>query len=78
MDDATVDGDDVGDINFSGGSFSLGGGVGYYVTQKVAVEALIKFTAGRFEDRNIGNVTIHDLDIEATSTRIKIGVAWWP
>ena len=78
VDDATVDGDNVGDINFSGGSFSLGGGVGYYVTQKVALEALIKFTGGRFEDRNIGNVTIHDLDIEATSTRIKIGVAWWP
>jgi hypothetical protein len=78
VDDATIDGDDVGDINFSGGSFSLGGGVGYYVTQKVALEALIKFTGGRFEDQNIGNVTIHNLDIEAQSTRIKIGVAWWP
>jgi hypothetical protein len=78
VDDATIDGNNVGDINFSGGSVSLGGGVGYYVTQKVAVEALIKFTGGRFEERNIGNVTINDLDIEATSTRIKIGFAWWP
>ncbi len=78
VDDAVLDGDNVGTIKFSGGSFSLGGGVAYYVTQKIAIESLIKLTAGRFEDRNIGNVTIHDLDIEATSTRLKIGVAWWP
>jgi hypothetical protein len=78
VDDAVIDGENVGRINFSGGSFSLGGGVGYYVTQKVSIESLIKITGGRFEKRNIGNVTISDLDIEATSTRIKLGVAWWP
>jgi hypothetical protein len=48
------------------------------VKQHVAVETLIKFTSGKFENVDVGDVTVRNLDIEAQSTRLKIGVAWWP
>ncbi len=38
----------------------------------------MKFTTGTFEQIDVGNVTIRDLDIDASSFRLKIGVAWWP
>jgi len=78
VNDGTVNGNDVGRVTFSGGAFSLGGGVSYYVKQHVAIETLIKFTGGTFENVNVGDVTVGNLDIKAQSTRLKIGVAWWP
>jgi hypothetical protein len=78
VNDGTVNGTNVGRVTFSGGAFSLGGGVSYYVKQHVAVETLIKFTGGTFENVNVGDVTVGNLDIKAQSTRLKIGVAWWP
>ena len=78
VDDGTVNGNDVGRVTFSGGAFSLGGGVGFYVKQHVAIETLIKFTSGTFENVNVGDVTVGNLDIQAQSTRLKFGVAWWP
>jgi hypothetical protein len=78
VDDGTANGTNVGRVTFSGGAFSLGGGVGYYVKQHFAIETLIKFTGGTFENVDVGNVTVRNLDIEAESTRLKFGVAWWP
>jgi Outer membrane protein beta-barrel domain len=78
VDDGTVNGASIGRVTFSGGAFSLGGGVGFYVKQHVAVETLIKFTGGTFQNVDVGDVTVRNLDIEAESTRLKIGVAWWP
>jgi hypothetical protein len=78
VEDATSDGEDVGEVTFSGGSFSLGGGVSFYTSEKFAVESLVKFTGGTFEQIDVGDVSVRNLDIEASSFRFKIGVAWWP
>jgi hypothetical protein len=78
VDDATVDGDSVGELSFSGGAGSLGGGISFFPTEKLAIEALMKFTGGTFERVDVGNVSVNGLDIEASSFRFKIGVAWWP
>jgi len=78
VDDGTSNGTDVGRVTFSGGAFSLGGGVGYYVKQHVAIETVFKFTGGKFENVDVGNVTVRNLDIDASSTRVKFGVEWWP
>jgi hypothetical protein len=78
VDDARVDGDSVGEINFSGGAFSLGGGVSYFVTEKLALETLVKWSAGTFEQVDIRNVSVRNLDIDANSFRFKLGLAWWP
>ena len=78
VEDATSDGEDVGEVTFSGGSLSFGGGVSFYASQKFAIETLVKFTGGTFEQIDVGNVSVNDLDIEASSFRFKLGVSWWP
>lgn len=78
LENATVEGNDAGDLNFSGGSLSVGGGIGFFVSEKLAIESLVKFTGGTFEQVDVGNISVNDLDIEASSFRFKLGVAWWP
>jgi hypothetical protein len=78
VNDATVNGDEVGDLNFSGGSLSFGGGLSFFASEKFAIETLLKFTGGTFEQVDVGNVSVNDLDIDASSFRFKIGIAWWP
>jgi hypothetical protein len=78
LENATVDGDSVGRLNFTGGSASLGGGVGFFVSETLAIESLVKFTGGTFREIETGNVTVGDHDIDASSFRFKLGLAWWP
>jgi hypothetical protein len=78
VDDANVNGNSVGALNFSGGAFSLGGGISLFVVEKLAIETLMKFTAGTFEQVEMGNVSVNNLDIDASSFRFKVGLAWWP
>ena len=78
VDDARVNGDSVGELNFTGGAFSLGGGVSFFATEKLALETVMKFSGGTFEQVDVGNVSVNNLDIDASSFRFKIGLAWWP
>ncbi len=78
VDDDNVNGNSVGALNFSGGAFSLGGGISLFAVEKLAIETLMKFTAGTFEQVEMGNVSVNNLDIDASSFRFKVGVAWWP
>jgi hypothetical protein len=78
VDDARVNGDSVGELNFTGGAFSLGGGVSFFATEKLALETVMKFSGGTFEQVDVGNLSVNNLDIDASSFRFKIGLAWWP
>lgn len=78
LENATVEGEEAGELNFTGGSLSIGGGIGFYATETFAIETLVKFTGGTFEQVDLGNVSVNDLDIEASSFRFKLGIAWWP
>ncbi|HET9439045.1 MAG TPA: outer membrane beta-barrel protein [Longimicrobiales bacterium] len=78
VEDATSDGEDVGKVTFSGGSFSLGGGISFFTSEKFALETLVKFTGGTFEQVDVGSVSVRDLDIDASSFRFKLGMSWWP
>jgi hypothetical protein len=78
VEEATSDGEDVGTVTFSGGALSLGGGVSFFASETFAIETLVKFTGGKFEQVDVGNVSVRDLDIDASSFRFKIGVSWWP
>lgn len=78
LEDATVEGEPAGELNFSGGALSLGGGVGFFARETLAIEALVKFSGGTFGKIDVGNMSINDLDIEASSFRFKVGLAWWP
>jgi hypothetical protein len=78
VEDATSDGEDVGKVTFSGGAFSLGGGISFFTSEKFALESLVKFTGGTFEQIDVGDVSVRNLDIDASSFRFKLGVSWWP
>lgn len=78
VDDATSDGADVGTLTFNGGALSVGGGISFFVSQTFALETLVKFTGGKFEEIEVGDVAVRNLDIDASSFRFKLGVSWWP
>ncbi len=76
--DARSDGNDVGDIKFSGGSFSFGGGLYLYFKQTLAADIGLKFSGGKFTEVDLGPISLNNLDIDANSTRFKVGIVWWP
>ena len=78
VEDARSDGEEVGTVTFSGGAFSLGGGLSFFTSEKFAIETLMKFTGGTFEQIDVGDVSVRNLDIDASSFRFKLGVSWWP
>ena len=75
--DADVEGE-TADVSLTGGGVTLGAGLQYYLTPKWAIGAAVKWTGGEFSDFTVDNVTIGDLDIDATSTRLNFGVTWYP
>ena len=78
LEEATVDGAEAGTLEFTGGSASIGGGVSFFVREKFALETLVKFTGGTFEKVDVGDISVNNLDIDASSFRFKVGFAWWP
>jgi hypothetical protein len=66
------------DVNVSGGVFSVGGGIYTYFTETVALELDIRFSGGRFTKIDLGPLSLDNLDIDASSSRFKVGIVWWP
>ncbi len=50
----------------------------YYATPGLAITGGLKLTMGEFSDIEFRNVTVSGLDTDAFSTRLNIGVAWFP
>lgn len=68
----------TGDLDISGTGFTLGGGLLYFFSQKWALSGGFKWTKGSFDEVTLGNVTVSGLDLNATTTRFNLGVAWFP
>lgn len=66
------------DLEISGGGFTFGGGVQYYVRPTVALGAGLRFTVGEFSTVKVNNVSVDGFEIDATSTRLMFGVTWRP
>jgi len=66
------------DVSFSGGAFTLGGGIAFYVNQGFSLDAELKVSSGEFTNITAGAVTVGGLDIDATSSRFGLGFTWWP
>jgi len=73
-----ANGEKIGDVNFSGGSFSFGGGIYTYFKRTLALDVGLKVSTGEFTEVDLGPVSLNDLDIDARSTRFKLGIVWWP
>jgi hypothetical protein len=70
---------EVGELEIFGPAFSIGGGLQWYVAPSVAIDLGLRLTAGEFTSIKFENVTIEDvLELDATSTRIALGVNWYP
>lgn len=78
VDDAVVDGDETGDLSFNGGAVTFGAGVSTFFKPSLAFDVSLKWTGGTFTEVEVGNVSLRNLDIDASSFRFGIGLVWWP
>lgn len=78
LEDEVVDGEEREGVTFTGGSFTVGGGLDVYLRQTLALELGLRFTGGEFTDVEVGNVTVEGLDLDASSVRVGLGLTWWP
>jgi hypothetical protein len=78
VDSAIVGGQPAGKVTFSGGAFTVGGGLSAYVKPTLALDANMKWTGGRFTKVDVGAASINNLDIDAASFRFSFGLVWWP
>ena len=73
-----VDGTARNEVTFSGSGLSLGGGIDYYFTEALALDLQVLWTGGKFSTYRVDNVSVSGWDVDATSSRVNVGVSWWP
>ena len=78
VEDAVVDDQPERDVSFNGGAFSAGGGLLFYFKETLAVDLQVLWSGGEFSEIEVDNVTVRGLDIDAQSSRISLGLSWWP
>ena len=78
VDDAVLNEEPVDDVSFNGGGFSVGGGLSFYLREALALDLHLMWTGGEFTEIEVGNQSVSGLDIDAQSTRLNLGLAWWP
>ena len=66
------------DLEISGSAFTFGGGAHYYVTPSVAFTASLQVSAGEFSTVKVDDVSIDGFEIDATSTRLNLGLTLYP
>jgi opacity protein-like surface antigen len=78
IDNASVNNSPAGKVSFNGPALSVGTGLSVFVTRKWAFDAGLRWTGGKFTEVDLGNTALRNLDIEAASFRLGVGVVWWP
>lgn len=78
IDNASVNNSPAGKVSFNGPALSVGTGMSVFVTPKWAFDAGLRWTGGKFTEVDLGNAALRNLDIEAASFRLGVGVVWWP
>jgi hypothetical protein len=76
--DPVVNGVERNDVTFSGAGLSFGGGVDIYFSESFALDLQLLWTGGEFTTLTVDNVSVTGFDVDATSTRFNVGLAWWP
>ena len=66
------------DLVFSGFGYTVGGGVQYYVAPALALGADLRWTTGEFDTVEYGNVSVEGFEVDATTTRLSLGLTWYP
>jgi len=76
--DPIVDNTQREEVEISGGGLTLGGGLDFYFTESFALDVQLLWTGGEFNTLRVDNVSATGFDVDATSARFNLGVAWWP
>jgi len=76
--DPIVEGDAEEEVDISGASLTLGGGVAFYLSRAWSLELGLMLTGGEFNTLRVNNVSVSGFDLDATSSRLNLGVRWWP
>ena len=66
------------DLVISGAGFTFGGGLQYFIAPAWALGADLRFTNGEFSDVEYGDVTVDGFEFDATTTRLSLGISWFP
>jgi hypothetical protein len=66
------------DVSFSGAAFFLGGGLSFYMTPSLALTGGLHWGVGEFSDVKVDNVTVSGFEADATTTRLNLGITWYP
>lgn len=69
---------DIGDVNISGGALTVGGGLKYFFTPGLALDAALKLSFGQFTEVELNGRTADIDDIDANTGRFNIGLVWYP
>jgi opacity protein-like surface antigen len=76
-----AEGEGEGDeqVLVSGSGFSVGGGLQYFFTPSLALDAGLQGTFGNFTEVTLGDESTElDEDISFTTARLQLGVTWHP
>jgi len=68
----------TGTLTYMGAGLSYGGGLNYYITPGIAFGGAFKWTTGRFSQVRFENLTVEDLQLDASSARFNMGFTWYP
>ncbi len=71
------EGGPTGDLTISGGGFTFGAGIQYYMTPRWALGAGFKTTNGEFSRIQLDNVSVDGFELDGTTTRFNIGITWY-
>ena len=66
------------DLSITGTGFTLGGGLQYHIAPAWAIGADLRWTTGEFSEVEYGDVKLDDVEIDATTTRLSLGLTWYP
>lgn len=73
-----ISGDDEGsEITFSGGGFTLGGGVKYFLSPRLALDGTLAYSGGQYTQVEVDGETFDDFEFDASSLRIRAGIEYY-
>ena len=78
LDDAIVGNQDVGRLSFNGAAFTIGAGIAIYLKETLALDIGLLASAGEFNEIEVGAIAVNNLDVDANSSRFRVGLVWWP
>jgi hypothetical protein len=74
---ATLEGDG-GDAELDGSTFTLGGGVQWFMNSQWSLDGGLQYQIGKFDEGEEGGESFDDLDIDANTLRLNFGFTWRP